>query len=83
LKTDASDIAVPITFSYHVYPERTVLLLFFGIRWSPAMGAPRALASDGVAWLTREDLIDSAMPAANRPIVNAIARGWTMPLRNN
>lgn len=79
LRIDGTFKATPITFSYHQYPERTVLLLFYSVLWRPEMGEPRALASDHVAWLTRGELIAAPMPEGNRPLIHALAAGWQAP----
>jgi len=69
----------PVTFSFHRYSDRTVLLLFFAVPYRASMGQPQALASDSIAWISRAELIASPMPDGNRPLVAALAAGWPAP----
>ena len=68
LEIDATATFSPIVFSFHRYGDRAVLLLFLEIDHVPAMGEPKALASDGLAWLGRDALLNLPMPPANAPV---------------
>ena len=58
----------PLTFSYHPYDEGEVLLLFFETSTVDATCAPRPLAADTLALMTREELLALPMPPANEPL---------------
>ena len=66
--------ATPITFSWYTYPERTVLLLFFDVRLRADSPAPRPLEASELRLVTREALLDMPFPAANAPLLAALAR---------
>lgn len=63
----------PLTFSFHRYPTRTVLLLFFQLQLTDAMGDPQPLESDELLWLSRDELLDLPMPDANVPFKRWLA----------
>jgi len=55
-----------LTFSYHRYPKREVLLLFYAARARPGE-TPRPLAADALELKTLDELLALAMPPANEP----------------
>ena len=63
------EVVRPLTFSWHTYPDRTVLLLFFLAR-ADGHATPRPLASTDLQLLPRAELIALEMPAANLPLRN-------------
>lgn len=56
-------------FVWHAYPERTVLLLFYDVDLG---GEPRAREGNPVRWVTPAELAELPVPAADRPIVDAL-----------
>jgi 8-oxo-dGTP diphosphatase len=73
LRVRAEELA-PITFSHHRYPAREVLILFFHLQWNHDHGEPAPLASDGLRWLDRAELLGCPMPPANAPLLASVAR---------
>ena len=64
--------SVPLTFSYHRYPDRHLLFLCYEIWLCAHSCAPQALASSALKWLAIPDLPALSMPPANEPLVAAI-----------
>ncbi|MFO0751132.1 MAG: (deoxy)nucleoside triphosphate pyrophosphohydrolase [Myxococcota bacterium] len=62
----------PLTFSWHAYPERTVLLLFFAARLAASSPAPRPLAAAELRLVTRAELARLPFPPANRPLLDLL-----------
>lgn len=65
------EVVRPLTFSWHTYSDRSVLLLFFLARTQGDV-APRPLASDELRLMTRAEIIALEMPAANAPLRNLL-----------
>jgi len=63
----ATEVVRPLTFSWHAYPDRTVLILFYLARTLPG-SQPRPLAASELCLCTRAELIALEMPPANRPL---------------
>lgn len=63
------EVVRPLTFSWHTYPDRSVLLLFFSARTLGNV-TPQPLASTELRLMTRAELIALEMPAANLPLRN-------------
>lgn len=63
----AAEVVRPLTFSHHIYPDRTVLILFYLARVL-AGAAPRPLAASDLRLVTRAELAALEMPPANRPL---------------
>lgn len=61
------EAAEPITFSWHAYGERTVLILFFAVRLSTESAAPSARVASDLRLLNRTGLLALEMPEANEP----------------
>lgn len=55
--------AVEVTF--HRYPGKDVLLLFFEATLRPSSAEPRAIDVAAVRWATRADLLDELFPPAD------------------
>ncbi|MCA9542550.1 MAG: (deoxy)nucleoside triphosphate pyrophosphohydrolase [Myxococcales bacterium] len=62
----------PLTFSWHAYAERTVLLLFFAAQTRPDSPAPRPLASAELRLVSRDELLELPLPPANRPLLDRL-----------
>ena len=61
--------AAPITFSWHAYPERTVLILFYEVSLSHESPPPTARVAKELRLLNREELLKLEMPPANAPFM--------------
>jgi 8-oxo-dGTP diphosphatase len=64
LGVDAT-VGEPVEVTFHRYPGKDVLLLFFEAALKPGSAEPRALDVAAVRWATREDLIDELFPPAD------------------
>ena len=64
----------PLTFSYHAYPARTILLLFYEAQLLEDSPPARPLASEELRWCTREELLALELPPANAPLIEALRR---------
>ncbi|MEZ4268813.1 MAG: (deoxy)nucleoside triphosphate pyrophosphohydrolase [Myxococcota bacterium] len=62
----------PLTFSWHAYPERTVLLLFFGAETTAQSAPPRPLAATELRLISRSELLALPFPAANGPLLDLL-----------
>lgn len=60
---------VPLTFSWHAYDDRTLLLLFFEARTTADSPEPEARAAEALKLVNLETLVALPMPAANAPLV--------------
>ena len=61
--------AAPLTFSWHAYPERTVLILFYAVALSHESPPPTARVAKELRLLNREELLTLEMPPANAPFM--------------
>lgn len=59
----------PLTFSWHAYEDRTLLLLFFEARTTADSPEPRARAAETLALVSLDRLVDLPMPPANAPLI--------------
>ncbi len=62
----------PLTFSWHDYGDRRVLLLFFQTATRPGEPEPRPLAAIALRLVTRAELLALPMPPANAPLLDAL-----------
>ena len=63
----------PMTFAWHAYPERVVLLLFHRTATVPGSSEPRPLAATELRLLTRAELLELEFPPANASFLAALA----------
>ena len=63
----------PITFSWHAYAERAVLLLFYATATLPHSAAPAPLAATELRLVTLDELLALELPPANAPLCAALA----------
>lgn len=63
----------PMTFSWHAYADRVVLLLFHRTATLPDSPAPRPFAATELRLVTRAELLAMELPPANAPFVAALA----------
>jgi 8-oxo-dGTP diphosphatase len=68
----AAGDSVDVTF--HRYPEKSVLLLFFRAERAPGSPEPQALDVADVRWAAAEDLRDEIFPAADVAILAKVRR---------
>ncbi len=55
----------PLEITFHAYPEKNVLLLFFEAVLDDASPEPRALDVAAIRWARREELRDEDFPPAD------------------
>lgn len=65
--------ARPITFSWHAYEDRRVLLLFFEVALDPASPPPTARVATELREISRSELLALPMPEANGPFLTWLA----------
>lgn len=63
-----------VDVTFHRYPEKSVLLLFFKADRAPGSPDPRALDVADVRWAAAEDLCDDLFPAADVAILEKVRR---------
>jgi 8-oxo-dGTP diphosphatase len=66
--------ASPITFSWHEYEDRRVLLLFFEVALRPSSPPPAALVATELREISRAELLALPMPQANGPFLAWLAQ---------
>lgn len=64
----------PVEVTFHAYPEKSVLLLFFAVRRREGSPEPRAIDVAAVKWGAVDDLQDALFPAADVPILAKVRR---------
>lgn len=55
--------------TFHRYPSKSVLLLFYEARLSPGSPEPRALEVAAVRWARASELLDELFPPADLPVL--------------
>jgi 8-oxo-dGTP diphosphatase len=65
--------ATPITFSWHSYPDRTLLILFFEVILSPQSPEPVSRVASELHLIGRTELLALEMPKANDPFKRWLA----------
>ncbi|TPG14621.1 (deoxy)nucleoside triphosphate pyrophosphohydrolase [Sphingomonas oligophenolica] len=76
IEIDPRDLA-PVGFASEAEAKRHLLLLLYRAdRW---VGEPTALVADRLAWVAVEAMPALAMPPADRPLVEALARPLDRP----
>lgn len=63
-----------VDVTFHRYPEKSVLLLFFKADRSPGSPDPQAIDVADVRWAAAEDLRDELFPAADVAILGKVRR---------
>jgi len=58
--------------TFHRYPERSVLLLFYEARRTPSSPDPRALDVAAFRWATRHELDEASFPPADVAILRKV-----------
>jgi 8-oxo-dGTP diphosphatase len=59
----------PVEITFHAYPERSVLLLFFEATRTPSSPEPRALDVAEVRWAAAHELSDEDFPPADLAVL--------------
>jgi 8-oxo-dGTP diphosphatase len=62
----------PVEVTFHRYPEKTVLLLFFAVTRAPGSPDPRPLDVADVKWAGPEGLHDELFPPADVAILSKV-----------
>jgi len=60
-----ADVGSPVEVTFHAYPEKDVLLLFFRTSLKIGSPPPRAIDVAAVRWAARDDLRDADFPPAD------------------
>lgn len=63
------DVGAPVEVTYHRYPEKAVLLLFFEARRRPGSAEPHARDVADVRWSAVGELRDEDFPPADVPVL--------------
>lgn len=66
------DVGAPVEVTFHAYPEKDVLLLFFEATRRPGSADPRALDVAAVRWAAASELRDEEFPPADVAILQRI-----------
>jgi 8-oxo-dGTP diphosphatase len=64
----------PIEVTFHAYPEKSVLLLFFAVTRSAGSPDPQPLDVAAVKWAAVDALDDALFPPADVPILAKVRR---------
>jgi 8-oxo-dGTP diphosphatase len=62
----------PVEITWHRYPEKTVLLLFFEARRAPGSPEPRAVDVAAVRWAGPGELRDEEFPPADVAVLRRV-----------
>jgi 8-oxo-dGTP diphosphatase len=68
----------PFCFSWHSYPEKTVLLLCYELRLKTP---PHPCEGQRMAWVALEDLPEQPMPAADQVLIEKLLKAETRKAR--
>ena len=63
-----------VEVTFHRYPEKSVLLLFFEAKRSPGSPEPRAIDVADVTWASPGDLRDELFPPADVAVLGKVRR---------
>jgi 8-oxo-dGTP diphosphatase len=64
----------PIEVTFHAYPEKSVLLLFFAVTRLEGSPEPQPIDVAAVTWAARDGLDETLFPAADVPILVKVRR---------
>lgn len=68
----AARVGDPIEVTFHAYPGKSVLLLFFKASLAKGSPPPRAIEVADVRWAAPEDLCDEAFPPADVGVLKKV-----------
>jgi 8-oxo-dGTP diphosphatase len=75
------DVRAPLEVSFHAYPEKDVLLLFFEVVRMPSSADPQPLDVADLRWAAASDLHDEDFPPADVDVLRIVrARLERLPL---
>jgi 8-oxo-dGTP diphosphatase len=63
-----------IDVTFHRYPDRAVLLIFYAVSMAPGSDAPQALDIADLHWATGQDLTEMHLSPADRAVVPTVRR---------
>lgn len=64
----------PVEVTFHAYPEKSVLLLFFAVTRREGSPEPRPIDVAAVQWASADGLDDALFPPADVPILAKVRR---------
>lgn len=64
----------PVEVTFHAYPEKSVLLLFFAVTRREGSPEPRPIDVAAVQWASANELDDALFPPADVPILAKVRR---------
>lgn len=67
-----ADVGAPVEVTFHRYPGKAVLLLFFEARRRPGSEGPRALDVAAVRWAEPGELCDEDFPPADVAVLRRV-----------
>lgn len=67
-----ADVGDVLDVTFHRYPEKDILLLFFHTFLHPASPPPRTVDVAAIAWRTCNELIDEEFPPADVAILDRV-----------
>jgi len=67
-------VSDPVEVTFHAYPEKSVLLLFFAVTRREGSPDPQALDVAAVKWAAGDALDDALFPPADVPILAKVRR---------
>ncbi len=67
-------IGAPVEVTFHAYPTKDVLLLFFEASRKPTSAEPRAIDVAAVRWAEPEELRDADFPPADLAVLAQVRR---------
>ena len=68
----AAEAGEPVEITWHRYPEKTVLLLFFEARRLPGSAEPSAVDVAAVRWAGADELRDEDFPPADVAVLQRV-----------
>lgn len=64
----------PVEVTFHKYPEKSVLLLFFAVKRKAGSPEPQAIDVAAVKWARADELDDALFPPADVPILAKVRK---------
>ena len=74
-----AEVLAPVEVTFHRYPEKSVLLLFFEARRRPGSAEPRAIDVADVRWAEASELGDEEFPPADVAVLAEVRRRLAVP----
>jgi len=68
------EVGAPVEVTYHRYPEKTVLLMFFEVRRTSSSPEPQALDVAAMRWAGVDELRDGEFPPADVAVLDVVRR---------